>query len=73
MFNIHILCHNTPKHDPIDQAAEKLPAATLQEYRDIFLYFDRWLQNTFGDLDLINNYIDYIYVFIKLSEREQDA
>ena len=29
-------------HNPIGQAAEQLPAEKLQEYRDIFLYFDRW-------------------------------
>ena len=35
------------KDDPIEQAAEQLPAAKLQEYRDIFLYFDRWVTDLF--------------------------
>ena len=36
------------------QAAEKLPAAKLQEYRDIFLYFDRSVKAIFQNWDLIN-------------------
>ena len=36
------------------QAAEKLPAAKLQEYRDIFLYFDRSVKAIFQNSDFIN-------------------
>ena len=40
-------------HNPIGQAAEQLPAEKLQEYRDIFLYFDRWQKLLTGDKTLL--------------------
>ena len=36
------------------QAAEKLPAAKLQEYRDIFLYFDRSVKAIFQNWEIIH-------------------
>ena len=55
LHELHILSHTIALSDdnPIGQAAEQLPAEKLQEYRDIFLYFDRWQKLLTGDKTLL--------------------